>query len=351
MQKAKDFFAESSAPQQASPTSLAAVMDGLLQRAMPSAQVEVTPVGAGGGAGEPLEVICGGETGGDDEEDWLEMGPEDMDRLLSDIEKRRKAKAGSASDGDNAGACGTDGTDGPGEELNGPEVLERMVEGMDTFGRRVSSFKGAEVPNIGASPNPLSHNAAKSVNDPVVLDAERVMAHFSSAGSRKKGADSSQQGFDEGGAEGGVEGDDASSSGSSASDWDRDWEDDAGQNPPSEGVDGGAGEDDVDCEQGLEGLGLRELMALMDAELSQSSLSEDFERFPARPEDESLPAKDGQKLPTASEQAAKAGPVDVDANLVKNLLESYKAQAGLAGPASSLYGLMGIRLPDDADRR
>ncbi len=28
-----------------------------------------------------------------------------------------------------------------------------------------------------------------------------------------------------------------------------------------------------------------------------------------------------------------------------------QAQAGLAGPASSLYGMMGIRLPDDADSR
>ncbi len=33
--------------------------------------------------------------------------------------------------------------------------------------------------------------------------------------------------------------------------------------------------------------------------------------------------------------------MDVDLNLVENMLSSYKAQAGLAGPASNLYGLLG----------
>jgi len=30
------------------------------------------------------------------------------------------------------------------------------------------------------------------------------------------------------------------------------------------------------------------------------------------------------------------------------MLESYKAQAGLAGPASNLYGMLGVRLPKDS---
>lgn len=40
---------------------------------------------------------------------------------------------------------------------------------------------------------------------------------------------------------------------------------------------------------------------------------------------------------------------DVDFVLAKNLLESFKAQAGLSGPASNLFGLMGIKLPRDGD--
>ena len=37
----------------------------------------------------------------------------------------------------------------------------------------------------------------------------------------------------------------------------------------------------------------------------------------------------------------------MELNLVTNILNSYKAQSGLAGPASNIYGLLGVRLPDD----
>jgi hypothetical protein len=42
-------------------------------------------------------------------------------------------------------------------------------------------------------------------------------------------------------------------------------------------------------------------------------------------------------------------PVNVDLNTVKNLLESYESQYGLAGPASNILGSMGVRLPPSDD--
>ncbi|KAI0138879.1 SGT1-domain-containing protein [Xylariaceae sp. FL1272] len=41
--------------------------------------------------------------------------------------------------------------------------------------------------------------------------------------------------------------------------------------------------------------------------------------------------------------------VDIDYNLAKNLLESFKGQAGMAGPAGNMLGMMGIQLPRDED--
>ncbi|KAK3322111.1 SGT1 protein-domain-containing protein [Apodospora peruviana] len=41
--------------------------------------------------------------------------------------------------------------------------------------------------------------------------------------------------------------------------------------------------------------------------------------------------------------------VDIDYNLAKNLLESFKSQAGMAGPAGNLLSLMGMALPRDED--
>lgn len=42
--------------------------------------------------------------------------------------------------------------------------------------------------------------------------------------------------------------------------------------------------------------------------------------------------------------------VDIDVNLAKNLLESFKSQGGLPGPTGNLLGLMGLLLPLDEDR-
>ena len=41
--------------------------------------------------------------------------------------------------------------------------------------------------------------------------------------------------------------------------------------------------------------------------------------------------------------------LDVDYNLAKNLLESFRSQAGVAGPSGNLMGLMGMHFPRDED--
>ncbi len=52
---------------------------------------------------------------------------------------------------------------------------------------------------------------------------------------------------------------------------------------------------------------------------------------------------------TSSDQAEDLQPLDLDTNLVRNLLQSYTAQQGLAGPAGNLAGLLGLNLPDHAE--
>ncbi|XP_042645776.1 protein ecdysoneless homolog isoform X2 [Tyto alba] len=42
-------------------------------------------------------------------------------------------------------------------------------------------------------------------------------------------------------------------------------------------------------------------------------------------------------------------PVDVDQNLVANLIKSYSAQSGLAGPTSNILQSTGVCLPENAD--
>lgn len=58
-----------------------------------------------------------------------------------------------------------------------------------------------------------------------------------------------------------------------------------------------------------------------------------------------------QKMDTreSDEEASDYEDVDIDYNLAKNLLESFKGQAGLAGPVGTILADMGIRLPRDED--
>lgn len=49
------------------------------------------------------------------------------------------------------------------------------------------------------------------------------------------------------------------------------------------------------------------------------------------------------------EEEGEGDDVDLDYNLAKNLLESFKSQAGMAGPAGNLLGLMGMTLPRDEE--
>lgn len=43
--------------------------------------------------------------------------------------------------------------------------------------------------------------------------------------------------------------------------------------------------------------------------------------------------------------------VNIDFNLAKNLLESFKSQAGMAGPGGNLLGMMGMQLPRDEEEK
>ncbi|KAJ4412021.1 hypothetical protein N0V82_008900 [Gnomoniopsis sp. IMI 355080] len=51
----------------------------------------------------------------------------------------------------------------------------------------------------------------------------------------------------------------------------------------------------------------------------------------------------------ADDDEREDGDVDIDYNLAKNLLESFKGQAGLMGPVGTMLADLGIRLPRDED--
>jgi hypothetical protein len=101
-----------------------------------------------------------------------------------------------------------------------------------------------------------------------------------------------------------------------------------------------------------EGEEIRKMMAQMELELkglgalnldpkskTLSSIKEKGEGSEAGP----------AKLKEEDDEESGDEAVDIDYNLAKNLLESFKSQAGMAGPAGNLLGLMGMTLPRDEE--
>ncbi|KAI0550903.1 SGT1-domain-containing protein [Xylaria curta] len=97
---------------------------------------------------------------------------------------------------------------------------------------------------------------------------------------------------------------------------------------------------------------IRQLAAQMEAELKglgALKLDGRPERAKMLDSKESAVLGDKGKGIEQEDQESSDEEVDIDYNLAKNLLESFKSQAGLAGPAGNLLGMMGMKLPRDED--
>ncbi|XP_022317382.2 protein ecdysoneless homolog [Crassostrea virginica] len=97
---------------------------------------------------------------------------------------------------------------------------------------------------------------------------------------------------------------------------------------------------------------VRDYMDLMDRELSQTNVGKSFEKGPPTSQSEP-PTKASQnesktkKKKSIAEEDDEFEPVNIDINIVKNMLESMNAQAGLAGPASNILNSMGVQPPSE----
>ncbi|KAF4800904.1 ecdysoneless cell cycle regulator [Turdus rufiventris] len=89
---------------------------------------------------------------------------------------------------------------------------------------------------------------------------------------------------------------------------------------------------------------LKSYMNEMDRELAQTNVGKSFTS-----QKRGAGSVEAATSESAGAEDAELAPVDVDMNLVANLLESYSAQAGLAGPTSNILQSMGVTLPENAD--
>jgi hypothetical protein len=77
----------------------------------------------------------------------------------------------------------------------------------------------------------------------------------------------------------------------------------------------------------------------------QDELEASFEAYLVSMDSEIAETKVGRVI----EDDEKEGPISINMNLAKNILESFSAQQGLPGPASSIITSLGARLPKRND--
>ncbi|XP_066292192.1 protein ecdysoneless homolog [Branchiostoma lanceolatum] len=229
-----------------------------------------------------------------DDDSWLAMTPGDLDAMLEEQYGGFCRKSG-----DLGKASGT---------------LGNMVDSMKAFVDNVSSHEGAEFPRMDE-------------DQPVDFDVDS----FSQAMERILGLTNGRI--------------------------DEDEEDDDDGLMESESDSSEESEDEGEYEIGADGTEvttMTEYMDQMDQELARTHVGKSFEKEPSQvkptpPKDLSMDGTNSSKQDEEENGDDDITPVNVDLNLVKNLLESYSSQQGLAGPATNILGTMGVKPPEDAD--
>ncbi|XP_058043321.1 protein ecdysoneless homolog [Ahaetulla prasina] len=230
----------------------------------------------------------------EDDDSWLEISPDALDQILKETSGTNKSASAS-------------------EEKQNYDLTE-VAESMKAFISKVSTYEGAEMPR-------------SSAEGPVSFDVDSFTEALDNIlGSNSEELDS----------------------------------DDLDEEEEFEFLDS---DEESDLKADSQGdtaswnettKNLQTYMNEMDHELSSTTIGKSFtsqkkgERsgnvFPHEDPNTDLEGNQNKEDPDTI-------PVDIDVNLVTNLLESYHAQVGLAGPASNILQSMGVHLPDNTDQK
>jgi hypothetical protein len=186
---------------------------------------------------------------------------------------------------------------------------EELVQGIQAFMSKISSYEGAELPG----------------DEAVSINMSKFMEELESALGTSGASDAKEDDLD-----------------------DSDWESESGDEELDEEM---ADESRASSSRGVvnetastSGAGgdfMGEYSEALQHELQQSSLAKSFTI--ADVNDKSTKAQ----LKVDDDEGA----VDVDMNLVTSLLQSFMNQEGMPGPASNLLGAMGIKLVDPSTKK
>lgn len=249
------------------------------------------------------DEFSGQEVPPSDDDSWLYNGEDELNSALLERQKEMDLYNSKHKKKQN----GQDDT-GPSSSSNVDEVgLGDIAKTMQDFVHKVSSYKGAEVPE---------NRNLKEVD----LDVDRFIKDMESVMKR--------QGFEDVGSNADIED-------GSSSDFDLDESEDESD----------IAELSEDNEEEKDTF-MHSYSDAMNEELKPTSIAKSFVRA-----NEQATKKDEGTSNATEDMDGVFTPVDVDVNLVKSFLDSFSSQQGLPGPASNLLGLMGVQLPHDDKKK
>ncbi|PIA56186.1 hypothetical protein AQUCO_00700500v1 [Aquilegia coerulea] len=236
-----------------------------------------------------------------DDDAWLYNGEDELNSALLERQKEmenyelNQKKGQKSKEQENTGQSSSTGVN--------DFDLGDIAKTMQAFVHKVSSFEGAEVPENRDS-------------EAVTLDADSFFKDMESVMKKIGGEENFDDADDDEG-----------------SDSDMDFDDSEDESDPAE---------DKDRKDTF----METYSDTLNEELKATTLEKSFIRA------------NGQSSKKANEGTSNIKenmdedftPVDVDVNLVQSLLDSFSSQQGLPGPASNLLGLMGLQLPNDANK-
>ncbi|CAM8881615.1 unnamed protein product [Rhodiola kirilowii] len=232
-----------------------------------------------------------------DEDSWLYNGEDELNAALLEREKEMELYNKENKKKEKSKDPQEEGTSGSANDFD----LGNIAKTMQAFVEKVSTYKGAEVPE-------------KRNDDEVDFDVDRFMKDMESV----MGNTSNTQ-------------DDVEDGSSSDIDFDDSDEDI---------------EEDIKEEE--KDSFMQSYSDALNDELKTTTLEKSFIRADHYPEI----ANNNKAMSSnqTEDMDVDFTPVDVDVNLVKSILDSISSQQGLPGPASNLLELMGIQLPPDAGK-
>ncbi|KAJ7943734.1 SGT1 [Quillaja saponaria] len=246
-----------------------------------------------------VDNFRGQEVPPSDDDSWFYKGEEELNSAL--MERQKESELDSLKHKKNEKSTEEQDTGVSSSSNVGEFDPGEIAKTMQAFVHKVSSYKGAEVP--------------EKRNEEVNLDVDQFIQDMESIKKHQGGEDANSD-FEEG---------------------------------PSSDLDFDDSEDGSDMEaedhENGEDTFMRSYSDVLNEELNTTTLGKSFVRA-----DEQNPRKNEGTSNAAEDMDADFSPVDVDVNLVKSFLDSFSSQQGLPGPASNLLGLMGVHFPEDASK-